>query len=304
MKKPWQLLLTSSVLTLVLAGGAFAQSDVVVPGDNLVVEGVPAIPTSLAEGVARYTEFRSAGLLSWHPTQREMLISTRFGDTAQVHMVKMPGGARTQMTFFRERVGGASYRPKTGSFFVFSKDIGGNEFFQNYRYDLADGTITLLSDGKSRNTDWIWSHGGDWAVYNSTRRNGKDTDLYIINPSEPKSDRQLLQLEGGGWSVTDWSADDHKLLLEEVPDAIHFQSPFAGIPTGEPARLIYFSFATLTTVGYGDAYPVHRVARSLAMAEALIGQLYPAILIATLVGMAVQVRSSPETTETERNRPT
>jgi len=99
-------------------------------------------------------------------------------------------------------------------------------------------------------------------------------------------------------------AFSYKLLLDEIPDAIHFQSPIAGIPTGVPARLIYFSFATLTTVGYGDAYPVHRVARSLAMAEALIGQLYPAILIATLVGMALQARSSAETTETERKRPT
>jgi len=39
-------------------------------------------------------------------------------------------------------------------------------------------------------------------------------------------------------------------------------------------------------------YPIHRIARSLAMAEALIGQLYPQILIATLVGMALQARSS------------
>jgi hypothetical protein len=84
----------------------------------------------------------------------------------------------------------------------------------------------------------------------------------------------------------------YKLLLQVVPDAIHFQSPLVGVPTGEPARLIYFSFATLTTVGYGDAYPVHRIARSLAMGEALIGQLYPAILIATLVGMALQARST------------
>ena len=51
-----------------------------------------------------------------------------------------------------------------------------------------------------------------------------------------------------------------------------------------------FSFSTLTSVSYGDAYPVHRIARSLATAEALIGQLYPAILIATLVGMALQSR--------------
>jgi hypothetical protein len=54
--------------------------------------------------------------------------------------------------------------------------------------------------------------------------------------------------------------------------------------------LIYFSFETLTTVSYGDAYPVDRIARSLTTAEALIGQLYPAILIATLVGMALQAR--------------
>jgi Ion channel len=84
----------------------------------------------------------------------------------------------------------------------------------------------------------------------------------------------------------------YKLLVQKLPDAIHFQSSFVGIPTGEPSRLIYFSFATLTSLGYGDAYPVQRVARSLATAEALIGQLYPAILIATLVGMSLQSRSN------------
>lgn len=84
----------------------------------------------------------------------------------------------------------------------------------------------------------------------------------------------------------------YKLLMEECPAAIHFQSSIAEIPTGEPSRLIYFSFSTLTSVGYGDAYPVHRIARSLSTAEALIGQLYPSILIATLVGMSLQARSS------------
>jgi Ion channel len=82
----------------------------------------------------------------------------------------------------------------------------------------------------------------------------------------------------------------YKLLMEERPDAIHFQTFIGGIPTSEPSRLIQFSFSTLTSVSYGDAYPVHRIARSLATAEALIGQLYPAILIATLVGLALQSR--------------
>jgi Ion channel len=95
----------------------------------------------------------------------------------------------------------------------------------------------------------------------------------------------------------------YKLLMEEIPDSIHFQIPLAvGIPTGEPSRLIYFSFETLTTVSFGDAYPVHRIARSLTTAESLIGQLYPAILIATLVGMALHTRVNAEAQETEREK--
>ncbi len=55
-------------------------------------------------------------------------------------------------------------------------------------------------------------------------------------------------------------------------------------------RLIYLSFATLTTVGYGDITPVHPIARSLAMLEALVGQLFPVILIARLVSMEIYHR--------------
>ena len=48
-------------------------------------------------------------------------------------------------------------------------------------------------------------------------------------------------------------------------------------------RLIYFSFTTLTTTGYGDVSPVHPIARSLCNLEAIFGQLYPATLVARLV---------------------
>jgi len=215
MKKLVSVLLTTCLAAVLFVGATLADSRMIVPGENLVAEGIPSIPSSLADEVGRYTEFRSAALSSWHPSRREMLITTRFGDTNQIHLVKLPGGARTQLTFSPERSGAASYRPKTGDSFVFNRDVGGNEFYQYYRYDLADGDITLLSDGKSRNTGWNWSNAGDRAVYNSTRRNGSDTDLYLINPSDPKTDRMLLQLSGGGWSVADWSPDDRKLLLNE-----------------------------------------------------------------------------------------
>ena len=131
------------------------------PNENLVLEGVPPIPMAIAQTIERYTEFRSAGLASWHPTQREMLISTRFGNTTQAHQVKFPLGSRRQLTFFPERIAGATYQPTQGDYFVFSKDLGGNEFRQNYRYDLDTGDITLLTDGASKNSRGIWSHSGN-----------------------------------------------------------------------------------------------------------------------------------------------
>ena len=185
------------------------------PGDNLVVEGIPPIPMSIVDQANRYTEVRSAAFTSWHPTKREMLITTRFGDTVQVHSVKIPGGARSQLTFFPDRVGGAIFEPTKGDYFVFSKDVGGGEWFQLYRYDVGTGDITLLTDGKSRNLGALFSHAGDKLVYTSTRRNNRDTDVWIMNPADPKSDRMLLQLEGGGWRPQAWSFDDKQVLLEE-----------------------------------------------------------------------------------------
>src|ERR1700752_2229479 len=114
-------------LLLLFSTFTFAQGDEIVPNENLVAEGIPKIPASLAENVGRYSEFRTATFASWHPTKREMLIETRFADTAQVHQVKFPGGARTQLTFFPDRIAGAAYQPVDGNSFVFLKDIGGGE---------------------------------------------------------------------------------------------------------------------------------------------------------------------------------
>ncbi|MEN6577979.1 MAG: prolyl oligopeptidase family serine peptidase [Phycisphaerales bacterium] len=120
-----------SVLIVACAPGvaqvAFGQSDEIRPGENLVTQGLPPIPASLADEVRRYTESHSASLADWHPTERSILISTRFANTAQIHCVKQPGGARTQLTFFDEPIGDASYEPGSGRCFLFTKDMGGND---------------------------------------------------------------------------------------------------------------------------------------------------------------------------------
>jgi len=69
-------------------------------------------------------------------------------------------------------VSGASYQPIDGRYIVFTKDVGGGEFFQKYRYDVATGEITLLTDGKARNVGGAWSHKGD--RYRSKRSSDND----------------------------------------------------------------------------------------------------------------------------------
>ena len=210
---------SAAILLVMLSSWALllaqATSGDIVPGDNLVTDGILSIPASIAATTIRYTEYRGATLRDWHPTERSMLITTRFADTSQVHRVNSPGGARSQLTFFPDRVLTASYQPTRGDYFLFLKDVGGGEWYQIYRYDFSTGDSTLLTDGKSRNIDVVWNHAGDRIAYSSTRRNGKDTDIWVMDPRDPKSDHLLVQLEGGGWTVTGWSFDDKQFALVE-----------------------------------------------------------------------------------------
>jgi len=210
-------LITASLFLLPITAAGQQQAPAFLPvPDQLAAESVPPLPASLPGEVRRYTESRSAGLRDWHPMRREMLIGTRFGNTAQLHRVAMPGGARTQLTFFEEPVGEATYQPTLGEFVVFSRDAGGSEFGQLYRLDLANGAVTLLTDGgRSQNGGIRWSPDGRRIAFGSTRRNGADRDIWVMNPRDPASSRMVAEVKGGGWSVADWSPDGTRLLLRE-----------------------------------------------------------------------------------------
>ncbi|HET9281335.1 MAG TPA: prolyl oligopeptidase family serine peptidase [Candidatus Angelobacter sp.] len=213
-----------------------SQAAVIKPGDNLVVENIPPIPAAIAEKANQYGEFRAAGLQDWAPVKREMLIGTRFADVPEIHLVKMPGGDRSQLTFFPDRTSGGHFGPR-GDYFTFTKDIGGGEWYQLYRYDLATGEVTLLTDGKSRNTGRAYAHNDNRFAYSSTRRTGQDNDIWIMDATNPKTDKMLLQLEGGGWGVTDWSPDNKKLLVEQGVSANESYLWLVDVASGEKKLL-------------------------------------------------------------------
>jgi hypothetical protein len=77
----------------------------------------------------------------------------------------------------------------------------------------------------------------------------------------------------------------YEVVFLARPDAFRFPEANA-----DQLTLLYYSFVTLTTVGYGDITPVLPAARSLAVAEALVGQIFPAVLIARLVSMELATR--------------
>lgn len=241
---------TLKPLLLCMAVVAVANSVRAQIPENLVVEDVPSHSAELKAEAGRYLEFRAAGFSSWHPTKREMLVSTRFGDTPQLHEVKMPGGARRQLTFSAEPVGGGVWQPKQGRYIVFAQDTGGGEFYQYHRLDPDTGRITLLTDGKSRNGSGRFSKDGESFAYTSTRRTGRDTDVWLMNPAEPKSDRLLCERSGGGWGVSDWSHDGTKLLLLEYISINKSRLYIADVKTGAK-ELITPDEAT--PVSYGEA---------------------------------------------------
>jgi len=228
-----------------------AQEATIASPENIVADGVPKIPVSIAEAAGRYSENRAAFPTDWHPQRREILIGTRFGNTFQAHLVKMPAGARQQLTFFPEPVYGGSFHPNGGDYMLFSKDTGGGEWYQFFRYDFSSGESTLLTDGKSRNTSPQWSTGGDWIAYSSTHRNSDDTELWAINPADRKTNHRVAQLKGGGWEPQDWSSDDKKILLVEGISVNETYLWVLDAATGEKTELT--PRKTNEQVAYGNA---------------------------------------------------
>lgn len=176
----------------------------------ITVENVPPVPDELADATRPYMEFRTASFLGWDAATRSMLIGTRFANTSQLHVVAAPMGARRQVSFEDEPVSGR-LSPRGGTL-VAIKDTGGGEFFQ--LYTLQNGHLTLLTDGKSRNNFGTWDKEGRLVGYSSTRRNGTDTDLYLIDPKDRSTDRLVAQVQGGGWNFRDFAPGGRIAVVE------------------------------------------------------------------------------------------
>jgi dipeptidyl aminopeptidase/acylaminoacyl peptidase len=212
---------------------------------GLRLEGAPAIPDALRARLDQYLNTRSAAMADLADDGRSMLITTRFGESIQVHHVAIPGGARTQLTFGREPIQATAFIPGQRSL-IYVTDVGGDEQFQILRLDLDGWRTTRLTDGKSRNLAPVWSEDGKKLAWSSTARNGRDFDVWV---SDGRSTGAVAVQGTGLWEPLGFSRDGNSLLIQEEISIAHSRLHLADLVK-----------KTVTNITPGDAPVAYRSA--------------------------------------------
>jgi dipeptidyl aminopeptidase/acylaminoacyl peptidase len=210
------ILLTALIMLLAALPAVCSDStDRTVNNGQLILQGVPEISPAFVARLNQYQNTRSAGFLGWTEDGNGMYIRTRFGEVPQIHHVPGPGGVRRQLTWFEDPVMQVERRDK-GRELAFTRDHGGAEFDQIYLFDPITAITTLLSDGKSRNRVIRWSRDGKSLAYQSTQRDGRSNDVWLMDPAHPKSAKLLVKANNGDWwGPADFSEDGKHLLVQQ-----------------------------------------------------------------------------------------
>ncbi|MBC7956758.1 MAG: prolyl oligopeptidase family serine peptidase [Cytophagales bacterium] len=222
---------------------------VLTPNANLVTQGIPPIPASLVEQVARYTDFRGHNFADWHPTQREMVVAHRKAgaNTAQLFRLAGPMAEMEQLTDSADPVTTASYEPRDGKYLVFERSAGGSEADQLYRLDLATKQTTLLSDPNERHNLQGWLHQGSQLLTASlpldkTAQGGTRakvaTTFRLMDPRNQQAQRKVAELDGGGWYAGGVSPDDKQVALTRYLSATESQVWLLDLATGQTTQVL------------------------------------------------------------------
>ncbi|HET7695139.1 MAG TPA: prolyl oligopeptidase family serine peptidase [Vicinamibacterales bacterium] len=194
-----------------------AQEKVLATPPSVTTEGIPPIPQSVADGLARYAQFRQAQLMAWHPAKRQVLITTALGNTTQLYWIDGPLRYRRQLTWSDRSLPiftNVAFDPTDPNTFFYQYDPDGAELRSLYRYDLATGESSRVTASKTRYPH-VFARAGKWVAFDSAERNGRDRDLYVMLISDPATKRRVIEAEGN-WSPQDWSPDGSTLLVNEV----------------------------------------------------------------------------------------
>ncbi len=208
-----KLMLNVLATLLIVTRAAYSQEVDALKPPAITTTSVPVVPAEIEDRLRQCQNTRAAAFQGWSPDGNGLLLSTRFGNTAQLHRVYEPGGRREQITFFDEPVTGRFVPKAPDGALLVSMSQGGSERDQISLFQPKGGVTKLLTDGRSRNILQAVSHDGSKIAFASNARNGRDTDIYVMEPRVPGSIKLVLQGDGQFWEAHDWSADGTKLLV-------------------------------------------------------------------------------------------
>lgn len=206
-----RLLRISLAIILTANFSVAGQSDSITPGDSLYADGIPNIPASIAQKVKPYTNAYGFRLAGWDPANREVLLKNLAG--SETWILRAAAGSAPKISSLIPTGVYDLYYQSQAKYLVYNRDVDGDDSFQFYLYDIAARESTLITDGKSRNTEPVWSNAGDRVIYSSSPPNGNGVDLSIINPFDPKSNRLVAEGRGTYLKAYDWSPDDRRVVF-------------------------------------------------------------------------------------------
>jgi dipeptidyl aminopeptidase/acylaminoacyl peptidase len=177
---------------------------------NLIFDGIPPPDPTLAARLARYQQSRGATFLDWL-ADGSLLVSTRFGDTEQVHRVSAPLGMREQLTFYGDAIEWAR-GAKSGKGFAFLKDHAGDDNAQVYYY-AGGGEPRALTHGNFIHGSIVWAHDGKRVAFYGNDRDSLSYDVYVADVTGTGVPQLVVGGRDDTWYPLDWSADDTKLLV-------------------------------------------------------------------------------------------
>ena len=209
MTRIYFLLWLAAPLLFESSGLAFSR----VERGNLIFDNIPELSAETADSLDAYLNSRQARPWGFTP-QGQLLITTRFADADQLHLVERPGAERRQLTFLKEPISGAVFSPDpVRGAYVYLVDQAGNESAQLYYQRLGEPAAKLLTDGKSMNGGPVWSNSGREVAFFTTSRDGQSYDIDIVEPESAALPRLAVAGDGAEWYALDWSPDDRKLLV-------------------------------------------------------------------------------------------
>ena len=176
---------------------------------SIHVEGVPPIPSKLKHTHDLYGFYGEFSFQGWMAGTRRILYLSQAGHTMQVFLGCDSGEQDRQLTHLVDTTSSV-YPDPCRERLVLAMNDGGNENDGLFLFDIPTGKYHCFANGRWRNQAPLWSPSGRLLALSSNARNGKDQDLYVINPPYTSTGRRLMTTTGTCFAQ-DWSPDEQRI---------------------------------------------------------------------------------------------